>query len=423
MIGNAYDVVIIGGGLSGLAAACYLAQEGKRVAVLDKRKSFGGRASTKEISGSFYNLGPHALYRKGEAVRILKELGVQLNGGTPSLEGKVFYNDRQYELPSNLLGILRTKLLDVKEKKEFIQMMLNIRKIDPTKYSQQTLEQWVENTIYYEKNKELLYMFGRLASYVNAPEIVNASAVLRMLQASLAGALYVNRGWQSIIEQLIEKAEMYGVTLLSNCTVEEIEVNTPICKVSFTEKEDLQVFSGRWIISTAPPGDLLHILNGKESALFRQLLHECIPVKAACLDMTIKSPSQSQVDFALDMNQSFYYSNHSKAAKLTYHPNHQVIHVMKYLKTNETATREQLLSFLEKINPQWQEQVISQRFSPSLVVSHRCPTVSNDNLAACAVKQYPGLLLAGEWVCHDYLLAEGALISVKRAVEQILKGV
>lgn len=421
MTKQTHDVIIIGGGLAGLTAACYLAREGKNVVVLEKRKSLGGRASTKVMEGSFYNLGPHALYKKGKALRILKDLGIKLNGGTPSLQGKVFYDGQRYELPSNLLGILRTKLLNMKEKKEYTQIMLNIGKIDPSKYYHLTLEQWVETNISSEKNKKLFYMFCRLASYVNAPELVNAGAVLSQLKMSLGGALYINRGWQSIIEQLREKAKYYGVNLLCKCKVKEIEMTSSSCRVSFIKENEQDELKANKIIAAIPPSEILSTLKGIEQTRFGQLLKESAPVKAACLDITLTS--ETHVDFALDMNQSYYYSNHSKAAKLTYHPNHQVVHVMKYLKPNETASHEQLLSFLDCVIPNWQDQVVSQRFLPNLIVSYRCPIVSNEDIALCAGKEFPGLHLAGEWVSNEFLLAEGALITAKGRVEQILRGV
>lgn len=43
---NSYDVAIVGGGHNGLAAACYLAEAGKRVVVIEAREKIGGMASS-----------------------------------------------------------------------------------------------------------------------------------------------------------------------------------------------------------------------------------------------------------------------------------------------------------------------------------------------------------------------------------------
>ena len=43
---NEYDVAIVGGGHNGLAAACYLAEAGNRVLVIEAREKVGGMASS-----------------------------------------------------------------------------------------------------------------------------------------------------------------------------------------------------------------------------------------------------------------------------------------------------------------------------------------------------------------------------------------
>lgn len=77
MATNLCDVIVIGGGLGGLAAAAYLARGGRRVAILERSKRIGGRATTRQEQGFHLNLGAHALYRCGPAEAALAELGVE----------------------------------------------------------------------------------------------------------------------------------------------------------------------------------------------------------------------------------------------------------------------------------------------------------------------------------------------------------
>ena len=48
-IANKYDAIIIGGGHNGLVCAGYLAREGKRVCVLERRHVLGGCATTEQL--------------------------------------------------------------------------------------------------------------------------------------------------------------------------------------------------------------------------------------------------------------------------------------------------------------------------------------------------------------------------------------
>lgn len=416
-----FDVVIIGGGLTGLTAAVTLAQKGKKVAVLEKGKNLGGRGSSKEVSGAIFNLGPHALYKKGDAIRILKNLGIRVEGGTPNLHGKLYAQDTEYDLPSTFLSVLRTKYLNMKEKKEFIYLMLNIGKNDQTKWFSQTLKEWVECNVHSEKNQELLYALCRLSSYINAPELVSAAPVLNQLKISLGGALYVNRGWKSIIDQLREKAIQLGVTIVPDSTVENLNMINNPCVITYKEKTETKQVYSEWVISTAPPKETHRMIEHVQQTQLGQILKDCIPIKAACLDVVLNHLPHPHHDFALDINQSLYYSNHSKSAKLSYHPQHQVIHVMKYLGTDEEADAENIvISFLEKNQPGWMEHHVMKRFLPRIIVSHRIPTVGAPDAMESAQREFPRLLLAGEWVSNEALLAEAAAQTAIKAAEQIL---
>ena len=51
-------IAIIGGGFSGLSAACYLAKEGFDVTVYEKNSTLGGRSRVLEKDGFKFDMGP-----------------------------------------------------------------------------------------------------------------------------------------------------------------------------------------------------------------------------------------------------------------------------------------------------------------------------------------------------------------------------
>ena len=54
-----YDVVVIGSGLGGLVSALLLAQEGKKVCVLEKNNQYGGNLQTFVRDKTIFDTGVH----------------------------------------------------------------------------------------------------------------------------------------------------------------------------------------------------------------------------------------------------------------------------------------------------------------------------------------------------------------------------
>ncbi|MBK5224682.1 MAG: FAD-dependent oxidoreductase [Acidimicrobiia bacterium] len=76
------DVVVVGGGLAGLAAAATAARAGRSVVLLDAHQ-LGGRSRVDDRNGYLFNGGPHAQYVEGAGTKVLKGLGVTTNGAPP----------------------------------------------------------------------------------------------------------------------------------------------------------------------------------------------------------------------------------------------------------------------------------------------------------------------------------------------------
>jgi phytoene dehydrogenase-like protein len=120
------DVVVIGGGLAGLAAASYLARAGRRVTLFEKSANVGGRAISQERNGFHFNLGAHALQMDSQATKVLDELGVPYTGGKP---GKIWAvcDGNLDTLPTGPMSLLRTGLLSPAAKWEAARLLVGMQ--------------------------------------------------------------------------------------------------------------------------------------------------------------------------------------------------------------------------------------------------------------------------------------------------------
>ncbi|WP_170839950.1 phytoene desaturase family protein [Lihuaxuella thermophila] len=420
-----WDAVIVGGGLAGLTAATFLGRSGKSVLLCEKADRMGGRAQTQDKNGCLFNLGPHALYKKGAGMKILSELGIEPQGGTPQINGKLVYEGTIHPMPLSPASVFTSKLFAWQEKKELGSFLQRLYKTDYTQLYGISLEEWIGEQIQYEKVKKFFLTLCRLATYTNEPELVSAGIVIRQLQMASDGVLYLHGGWQTLIQSLQEKAIQAGVRICSGAKVAEIRGAYPEMVVRLAD--DIKIRT-KYVISTASPAETFQMVEEADKTGLAALKEELIPIEGACLDLALRRLPRPELSFALHLEQPYYYSNHSRVARLTENPDHVVIHLYKYCSSREEADANQpkreLEEFFNLIQPGWQQELITMRYLPRIRASHGLITplrAGRLDQESTIVPGIPGLFLAGDWLGKDGLLADAAISSAKRAAAQLIQ--
>jgi len=420
------DVAVIGGGLAGLAAAIFLARAGRQVILFEKAPEVGGRAMTQAKNGFLFNMGPHALYRAGRGAQILRELDVQFTGNMPGASGGYAVNHGMtHTLPAGFVSLLTTGLLSLPGKIEIARLLGSINKIDTRALQHTTVREWLDRTIRQPDARQLVQALFRVATYTDDPERQSVGAALAQVQMALtSNVLYLDGGWQVLVDGLRKAAQAAGVHIVTGEKVEAIEHDTAVHGVRLA---DGSTWTTSVVIITGSPADAAVLVQSSAKTTLREWTGATIPVKAACLDVGLARLPRPRALFALGIDRPLYFSVHSAVAKLGPEDG-AVIHTAKYLnpttRTDPKADERELEGLLDLVQPSWREVVVERRFLPSMLVSHAGVTAAAGGYAGRPGPVVPGvrnLYVAGDWVGPEGLLADASLASAKRAAELIVR--
>lgn len=425
-------VVIVGGGLAGLAASIYLARAGRTVTVFEKRRYLGGRAITQLRQGYRFNLGAHAFYRAGHAAAVCKELGVPVPGAVPKPKAIALLNGEERRLPTTILSLLTTSLLSLGGKAQLASALWKIRRgVDA---GAMTVREWLDASVSDARARQVLASLVRLATYSDRADAASATLSLAQLRVALRGALYVHEGWQRIVDSMHSTAISSGVNFVTSSRivgVDHDERGVQAIRLGGLEldadRRDTQAFAlpeispehvdgarlpAETVILAVDPVCAAELVGdaGKSWASAR-------PVTAACLDVSLRTLPKPKRTFALGIDEPLYFAVHSVWGQLAPRGG-ALIHTVKYGETTAEADERALEALLDRMQPGWRDVVVHRRFLPSMTVSNALATPASPRPPVKTSVR--GLYLAGDWVGDEGLLSDAALASARAAARAVL---
>jgi phytoene dehydrogenase-like protein len=405
------DVVVVGGGLAGLAAAAFAARRGARVKVLEAQRALGGRAATDLRDGFALNLGPHALYQGGHAAAVLGELGIERSAGTPPASSTYLrIGDDVDLLPSSASTLVRSGVLPVLAKPEWARLASRLGKLDKASLAATTLDDWLDAEVKHPAVRSLVVALARVASYSATPALMSAGAALEQLSlAATSGVRYLDGGWQRLVADLREVAERAGAAVVAGGPVTAIRRDEGGWWVEATSGS---VRAGAVVVAGGGPEVAARLLD-------RPLWFEAPPpVTASTLDLGLRRVPERRALFGVD--RPLYFSTHSPPAELA-PPGHALATVMRYHVAGESPDPVPVRAELEEHAVRAgvrSEDVVLRRYLHKVVVSHGLPMASTGGLAgrpAVAVPGQAGVFVAGDWVGAEGQLADASLASGRAA--------
>ncbi len=368
------SVVIIGGGLSGLAAAYQLIDSGCEVTLLESAPTFGGLASSLKVEGQPVERFYHFICRTDvELVRLADELGLQDKlHWFPTKTG--FYFDGQmypFGTPLDLLGFspipwlqrLRFGIHIVASR--LITQWKHLDRIPAKAWLIKNIGEQAYNAIWHPLLK---IKFGDRYEQVSAAWIWHriwrvARSRRSLLEPEMFG--YFEQGSAVLYEGLVKKLQLSGIKLKKNVRVNQILVtNNHVTGVETSEG----LIPCQAVISTVPLPILNQFLPGHDGPYFKNI-RSIEYIGVVCMLLSLDRPLGK--NFWTNINDpQISFNGFIELTNLNQHLNQQglnLVYVPYYLSTSEPRyhySDEQLLDeyvlALKKVNPQFSAKWIKE---------------------------------------------------------------
>lgn len=430
------DVVIIGGGIAGLATGALLAKAGRRAVVLEKGNQPGGRAYAYTEKGYTLNYGAHAMYRPhtgllGDILRRLGRPDGAIRYGYPDpMRAYWSLDGRMGALGAKPHQLLMTKLFPLASRVRLVPFMLAIRSAKPETLGDMTFGDWLRS----KTSDPLLLAFGRafgtVNTYTRPSAALSAAFVLAHLQRNLFAKDYVgymSGGWATMYNLFIEELRAGGGELVTGAHVDELEVRDghAVAAIASGERYEADAF-----VCTLPPQDAPHIAAAG-TALAAELSQwaDVQDVRALCMDLGFSKRFETAGTFVFDVERDLYYSLHSEVTPDLAPEGGQLLHAMAYLSPEESSDerlleqrKRELEGGLDTHFAGWSDAIAVERTIPNVRVSPARWTP--DQFRSRALPQRAAsarnLYFAGDARDLGYALAANSLASAIEVADAIV---
>jgi phytoene dehydrogenase-like protein len=419
------DVVVVGGGMAGLTAACYLARAQMEVTVIEKASYLGGRAATQEFDGFRFNRGGHALYSGGAASRILEELGVSYDYGIPK-RTFVMQGGKLSPFTADPLGFLRTNVLNVGDKLALLRLFVTLGAAKPRALANTSVQGWLDHNIRRPQLRRLMTALARTFVYSTALDLISAELFVEKLQRALRHPVhYVDGGWRTLVDGLRAVAERAGARIVSNVQVESVEISNGHARS--VRLHDGSVVRASAVVVATSPRDAAKLVDGGEHPAMGQIVEGLIPARIACLDVALNRLPVPGRPIVQDLDGPRFMSAQSVYSRVAPEGAALIISFKQLDPRYPGDPREDerdLEELLDAAQPGWRGALVKRQYLPRIEAVGALPTAREGGFAGRPGSRVMGLhniYMAADWVGPEGFLVDASMASARRAAELVLE--
>jgi phytoene dehydrogenase-like protein len=419
------DVVVVGAGMAGLTAACYLARAQMEVTVIEKASYLGGRAATQEFDGFRFNRGGHALYSGGAASRILEELGVSYDYGIPK-RTFVMQGGKLSPFTADPLGFLRTNVLNVGDKLALLRLFVTLGAAKPRALANTSVQGWLDHNIRRPQLRRLMTALARTFVYSTALDLISAELFVEKLQRALRHPVhYVDGGWRTLVDGLRAVAERAGARIVSNVQVESVEISNGHARS--VRLHDGSVVRASAVVVATSPRDAAKLVDGGENPAMGQIVEGLIPARIACLDVALNRLPVPGRPIVQDLDGPRFMSAQSVYSRVAPEGAALIISFKQLDPRYPGDPREDerdLEELLDAAQPGWRGALVKRQYLPRIEAVGALPTAREGGFAGRPGSRVMGLhniYMAADWVGPEGFLVDASMASARRAAELVLE--
>lgn len=391
------EVIVVGSGIAGLAAAFEASRHGHIVTILEKSKLVGGRGTSRKIGDAPLNAGPHLLKWGGPLHKFISKASkVPIRGKRLKASSFHHRDNNSWNYLALDAQAIKSRGLPLESRLDLMRLRRVMKKAAKN-HPKMPYEDWVITLPEFIQLE--LSLWAMLSSW---SKIENCGVLQYHSECALSslwnrGLFEVEHGWADLVGRLLALLDRQGVDIHSNAKVERLNIVDE--KVLGVVLEGGIKYESHNVILALPAESAKKIIekSNLQTHAFEGLNQQIATVLDLWLTGTFL-PS----GLAVDLNKQIisltkHREKDSQISVMFLHPPGRVSDEMI------GVAEEKIDSFLNECALGWTDYIIKIRLSKRITISSSILSDSRPN-----INHYSdlGLLLAGDYLQSDYYLAD-----------------